>query len=124
MTRGVFFGAEKYLRLQSGGTDPLVHFITYELVGLRMPDETARIEAAIKALGPSYAFTKTSWFVECELENREISERLAVLLRAKDRMVVTRVHKDWVAANLSDDETEWLGSRNYTGISDPPLFRR
>ncbi len=102
----------------------MVHYITYELVGIRMPDEAARIEAAIKAMGPAYAFTKSSWFVESELENKEISERIAALLRPKDRLVVTRIHKDWIAANLTPDETEWLGSRNFTGVTDPPLFRR
>jgi hypothetical protein len=89
-----------------------------------MPDETARIEAAIKALGPAYAFMKTSWIVESELENKQISERLQPLFRASDRLLVTRIHKDWIAANLTAEETEWLGSRNFTGITDPPLFRR
>jgi hypothetical protein len=89
-----------------------------------MPDEAARIEAAIKAIGPAYAFTKTGWFVESELENKEISARVAATLRAKDRLVVTRVHKDWISANLSPEESEWLGSRNFTAVSDPPLFRR
>ncbi len=102
----------------------MVHSITFELIGIRMPDETARIEAVIRAMGPAYAFTKSVWLVESELENQEISERLAVLLRAKDRMLVTRVHKDWIAANLTLEETEWLGSRNFTGVTDPPLFRR
>ena len=89
-----------------------------------MPDETARIEEAIKAIGPAYAFLKTTWIVESELENKQIMERLAPLLRAKDRLLVTRIHKDWIAANLTPEETEWLGSRNFTGITDPPLFRR
>ncbi len=102
----------------------MVHYITYDLIGIRLPDETARIDAAIKAMGPAYAFTKYSWFVESELENREISERIAPLLRAKDRLIVTRVHKDWIAANLTAEETEWLGQRNFTGVTDPPLFRR
>ena len=102
----------------------MVHYITFELNGIRMPDETAKIEAVIRAIGPAYAFTKTAWFVESELENKEISERLAVLLRAKDRLVVTRVHKDWISANLTPEETEWLGSRNFSGATDPPLFRR
>jgi hypothetical protein len=102
----------------------VVHQISYELIGVRMPDETARIEATIKALGPAYAYTKTSWIVESELENHEISARLAPLLRANDRLLVTRVHNNWVAANLTAEETEWLGSRNFTAITDPPLFRR
>lgn len=102
----------------------MVHSITYELVGIRMPDEVARLEVAIKALGPAYAFSKSMWIVECELENAAISERLAPLLRAKDRLLVARLHRDWVAANLTVEETEWLGSRNFTGITDPPLFRR
>jgi len=102
----------------------VVHYISYELSGIRMPDDVARIEAEIKSLGPSYAFMKTSWVVESELENKEISRRLAPLLRAADRLLVTRIHKDWVAANLTPDETEWLGSRNFTGITDPPLFKR
>ncbi len=102
----------------------MVHYITFELIGIRMPDETARIESTIRAIGPAYAFTKNAWFVESELENKEISERVAATLRAKDRLVVTRVHKDWISANLTPEETEWLGSRNFTGVSDPPLFRR
>ncbi len=102
----------------------MVHSISYELVGIRMPDEVARIEAAIKSLGAAYAFTKNAWYLECELENKEISERLAPLLRANDRLLVTRIHKDWIAANLTAEETEWLGSRNFTAVTDPPLFRR
>ncbi len=102
----------------------MVHCVTLELVGIRMPDETARIEAAIKAMGAAYAYTKSVWFVESELDNRAISAQLVPLLRANDRLLVTRVHRDWIAANLTADETEWLGSRNFTGTSDPPLFQR
>jgi len=36
-------------------------------------------------------------------------------------LVVARVHKDWTAANLTAEETEWLGSRNYAGATDPPV---
>jgi uncharacterized protein YbjT (DUF2867 family) len=98
----------------------VVHYIAYELNGIRLPDETARLEETIKALGSAYAFARNAWFVESELENREISAKIAPLLRQKDRLIVTRVYKDWVAANLSPEETEWLGSRNFTGITDPP----
>ncbi len=98
----------------------MVHYIAYELNGIRLPDETARLEEAIKALGPAYAFSRNAWFVESELENKQISAKLAPMLRQKDRMIITRVYKDWIAANLSDDETEWLASRNFAGITDPP----
>jgi hypothetical protein len=106
----------------TGGT--VVHCITIELNGIRLPDETARIEESIKALGPAYMFTKGVWFVESERSNHEISATVAATLRAKDRLIVSRVNKDWVSANVTDQENEWLGSRNFTAVGDPPLFRR
>jgi len=97
----------------------VVHLITYELSGVRLPDEVSRIEAAIKALGGEcYAFHKSAWFVETELSNKDVCEKLAVHLRPRDRLVVTRVHRDWVAANVPAAETEWLEQRNFHSVND------
>jgi len=98
----------------------VVHLITYELVGVRLPDEVARIEAAVKALGECYAFHRTAWFVETELSNKVVCEKITAVLGPRDRIVVTRVHRDWVAANVSPAETEWLGGRNFHSLQDHP----
>jgi hypothetical protein len=102
----------------------MVHAITYELAGMRLPDETAKFESTIKALGDAFAVVKNSWLVECELSNQEISERLAGLLRPKDRLIVTRVYRDWSAANIAPEEADWLAGRNFTSVNDPPLAAR
>ena len=102
----------------------MVHYIAYELVGIRLPDETAKLETAIKTLGDAYQFQKHAWFVEAELNNTEISERLVAVLRPNDKLMVMRIHKDWVAANIPQPELDWLSGRNYSGVGDPPLFRR
>ncbi len=102
----------------------MVHCITFELVGLRLPTETAKFEAAIREMGDAYQFQKNVWFVESELTNKAISEKLVTVMRPNDRLLVTRVHKDWVMANAPDAELEWLGGRNYSGVGDPPLFPR
>lgn len=110
----------------------MVHLITYELVGLRMPTETHKLETAIKALGDAYAFDKTVWVVECELDNREICSRLASYLRPSDRIIVTRIYRDWITANVPQAEVDWMASRNYTSATDavgparvvPPPFTR
>jgi hypothetical protein len=102
----------------------LVHYIAYELVGIRLPDETAKLEDAIKSFGAAYKFQKAAWLVEAEASNTEISAKLVTVLRPNDKLLVMRIHKDWTAANLPQEELEWLGSRNFTGIGDPPLFRR
>jgi hypothetical protein len=96
----------------------VVHLITYELAGVRLPEEIGRIEATIKALGQCYSFHKTAWFVETELSNKEVCEKVAAALRPRDRIVVTRIHRDWVAANVSPAETEWLGGRNFHSAND------
>jgi len=97
----------------------LVHYISLELPGLRLPGETAKLESAIKAMGDAYQFQKFAWIVEAE-----ISERLVAVLRPTDKLLVMRIHKDWVAANVPQPELDWLSGRNYTGVGDPPLFRR
>ncbi len=102
----------------------VVHYIAFELVGIRLPDETGKIEAAIKSCGDAYQFQKHAWLVESEMSNTEISERVVATLRPKDRMLTMRIHKDWIAANLPQEELDWLGGRNYSGVGDPPLFRR
>jgi hypothetical protein len=102
----------------------VVHYISLELPGLRLPDETAKLEATIKGLGDAYHFQKQAWIVECELTNTQISERLVTVLRPTDKLLVMRIHKDWVAANVPQPELDWLSGRNYTGVGDPPLFRR
>ncbi len=102
----------------------MVHLITFELVGLRLPTETAKLEATIREMGDAYQFQKTTWLVECELTNTQISEKLVLVLRPNDRMLVTRIHKDWVMANAPQPEIDWLSSRNFSGVGDPPLFRR
>jgi hypothetical protein len=102
----------------------VVHYITYELVGIRLPDETSKIDAMIKSFGDAYQFQKHAWLVESERSNHEISEALVTVLRSKDKLLVMRIHKDWTAANVPQEELDWLGSRNFTGVGDPPLFRR
>ncbi len=102
----------------------MVHYITYELAGIRLPDETAKLEAAIKSLGDAFAVMKNSWLVECEMSNQEISERVVPLLRQKDRLLVTRIYKDWIAANIAQEEADWLAARNFTSVDDPPLAVR
>ena len=102
----------------------MVHCITFELVGIRLPTETAKLESTIKELGDAYQFQKTTWFVECELTNTQISEKLVTVMRPTDRMLVTRIHKDWVMANAPQAEIDWLSGRNFAGVGDPPLFRR
>lgn len=96
----------------------MVHLVTYALVGVRMPDEVMRLEGAIKAIGECYAFHKTAWFVDTELSNKEVCERIAGLLRPSDRIVVTRIHRDWVAANVPQNEIDWLASRNFHSAAD------
>lgn len=102
----------------------VVHYIALELPGLRLPDETAKLETAIKSFGDAYQFQKFAWIVETESTNTEISEGLVKVLRPTDKLLVMRIHKDWVAANVPQAELDWLGGRNYSGVGDPPLFRR
>ena len=102
----------------------MVHLITFELEGPRMPGERHRMEQAIKALGPSFAFAPATWIVESEMDNRDICERLRPFIRPTDRIVSTRIYRDWVAANIPEVEREWLGSRNFTAIEDAPKMVR
>jgi hypothetical protein len=102
----------------------VVHYIALELPGLRLPDETAKLQIAIKEMGDAYQFQKFAWIVETELNNTQISEKLVAVLRPTDKLLVMRIHKDWVAANVPQPELDWLSGRNYSGVGDPPLFRR
>lgn len=102
----------------------MVHCITFELVGIRLPTETAKLEMTIKEMGDAYQFSKFTWLVECELTNAQVSEKIAGFIRPNDRMLVTRIHKDWVMANAPQPEIDWLSGRNFAGVGDPPLFRR
>jgi hypothetical protein len=102
----------------------VVHYIALETPGLRLPDETSKLEIAIKSLGDAYQFQKFAWIVESEKTNTQISESLVAVLRPTDKLLVMRIHKDWVAANVPQPELDWLSGRNYSGVGDPPLFRR
>ena len=102
----------------------MVHYIALELPGLRLPDETGKLQNAIKELGDAYQFQKHAWIVESELTNTQISEKVVAVLRPTDKLLVMRIHKDWVAANVPQAELDWLSGRNYAGVGDPPLFRR
>jgi hypothetical protein len=106
------------------GGELVVHYIALELHGIRLPDETARLQIAIKEMGDAYQFQKFAWIVETELSNTQISEKLVTVLRPTDKLLVMRIHKDWVAANVPQPELDWLSGRNYSGVGDPPLFRR
>ena len=96
----------------------MVHLIAFELVGARLPDERVHLENTIKALGPSYAFHPNAWFVESELTNRAICERLTPLLRRHDRIIATRIDRDWVAANVPQPEVDWLSRCNFVAATD------
>ena len=96
----------------------MVHYIALELVGIRMPDETAKIGTAIRALGDCYAFQKTAWLVETERSNDDICKQLQPMLRAADRVLVMRIHRDWVSANMPQEEVDWLSARNFNGAND------
>jgi hypothetical protein len=102
----------------------LVHYIALELPGLRLPNETAKLEEAIKTLGDAYQFQKFAWIVESEKTNTEISELLVTVLRPTDKLLVMRILKDWTAANVAQNELDWMSARNYSAVGDPPLFRR
>jgi hypothetical protein len=102
----------------------VVHYIALELPGIRLPDETGKLQNAIKEMGDAYQFQKFAWIVETELSNTQISEKLVAVLRPTDKLLVMRIHKDWVAANVPQAELDWLSGRNYSGVGDPPLFRR
>ena len=92
--------------------------------GSRARRECAKLQTALKEMGDAYQFQKHAWIVETELTNTEISQRLVVVLRPTDKLLVMRIHKDWVAANVPQPELDWLSGRNYAGVGDPPLFRR
>jgi hypothetical protein len=102
----------------------VVHYIALELPGIRLPDETGKLQNAINEMGDAYQFQKFAWIVETELSNTQISEKLVAVLRPTDKLLVMRIHKDWVAANVPQAELDWLSGRNYSGVGDPPLFRR
>jgi hypothetical protein len=101
----------------------MVHLIAFELNGARLPAERAVLETALRTLGPAYAFHPTAWVVESELSNRAICERLTPLLRRNDRIIATRIDRDWVAANVPDEETDWLSRCNFASASDPTVPR-
>ena len=98
---------------------PMVHLIAFELNGARLPAERALLETALKTLGPAYAFNSSAWVVESELSNREICQRLTPLLRRHDRLLATRIDRDWVAANVPDAESDWLARCNFASATDP-----
>lgn len=96
----------------------MVHFIALELNGIRMPDETAKLGNAVRAMGDCYAYQKTAWLVESERSNDEICKLLQPMLRATDRVLVMRIHRDWVSANMPQEEVDWLSARNFHGAND------
>jgi len=96
----------------------MVHLIAFELVGARLPGERAGLESAIRGLGPAYAFDRTAWIVESELSNGAICERLVPLLRRDDRIIATRIDRDWVAANIPQAEVDWLSRCNFASVND------
>jgi len=100
----------------------VVHYIALELPGIRLPDETAKLVTALKSLGDAYQFQKQAWIVESELTNKEISAKLVEVLRPTDKLLVMRINKDWVAANVPEPELEWMGARNYSAVGDPPMM--
>ena len=100
----------------------VVHYIALEMPGLRLPDETARLQNAFKEMGDAYQFQKHAWIVETELTNAQISEKLVLVLRPTDKLLVMRIHKDWIAANLPQAELDWMSGRNYSGVGDPPMM--
>lgn len=99
----------------------MVHLISLELVGIRLPDESTKLESAIKELGESYSFSRSTWIVESAFGNKEICAKIVPLLKARDRILVTVVNRDWVAANIPQDETDWLSQRNFAVIT--PLIQ-
>ena len=101
----------------------MVHLIAFELVGARLPDERIRLETAIRGLGPAYAFHRTAWIVESELSNGAICEQLVPHLRRNDRILTTRIDRDWVAANVPQAEVDWLSRANFASASDPTVPR-
>jgi hypothetical protein len=125
--RGALAHPEFHVRRRKGrakGGAPVVHYIALEMAGIRLPDETGKLVNAIKEMGDAYQFQKQAWIVETELTNTEISEKLVTVLRPNDRLLVMRVHKDWIAANLPQAELDWLSARNYSAVGDPPLAVR
>jgi hypothetical protein len=108
----------RYIFSRVQGARTMVHLVTVELVGPRLPTDRGLIETAIRGLGPCYAFHPAGWIVESELSNRAICERLAPLLKPQDRLMATRIHRDWVTANVPQKEVDWLAGCNFTAAHD------
>jgi hypothetical protein len=102
----------------------VVHYIALEMAGIRLPDETARLVNAMKEMGDVYQVQKQAWIVESELTNTQVSEKLVTVIRPNDRLLVMRIYKDWVAANIPQAELDWLSARNYSAVGDPPVAVR
>lgn len=102
----------------------MLHFIVLELHGIRMPDETAKLHTELREMGECYAFQKLAWFVESELTNDEICKKLARHLKVNDRMMVTRIYRDWASANVPQEEADWLSARNFAGKNDHILAQQ
>ena len=108
----------RYFLAKVHGCTTMVHLVAFEFVGPRLPAERSHVENALRALGPCYAFQPSVWVVESELSNRAICERLVPLIKPHDRVVATRIHRDWVAINVPQQEVDWLSACNFTAAHD------
>lgn len=96
----------------------MVHLVSYELQwfhGCRRPAWSYhQIADAIKGISGTWChIAESKWLVETELSTSQVAEIIAPFTVVGDKIFVTRIHRDWSAYGLTQEQITWLNARNY-----------
>jgi hypothetical protein len=72
------------------------------------------LERAIKAVGNWSNRVRGQWIVESRFSASQIRDLLKPhLVPGKDRLLVTRITRNWAGTNMGDGFQEWMNRRNF-----------
>ncbi|MFR3685735.1 MAG: hypothetical protein ACLTXM_11970 [Enterococcus sp.] len=87
-----------------------VYAITYDLHGPSKDYENLFEE--LKSFGPYSHPLESFWFVDTNLEAKEIRDRLKNVMDSDDSLLVFQVRCHWASWNIPKSHTDWLKSEN------------
>lgn len=97
----------------------MVYQITYQ-TGECWNDSCCDCDLAevVKDYGKWMRVHESEWFIETSQTSAQVHANLWQHTGPNDRLIVTRIHRDWVVSGLSTAQIQWLQQRNYTSLAE------
>ncbi len=87
----------------------MVYCISYDL----MSKNYDALIQNIQSYGLWWHQSESTWFIESNLDAKQIYENLSNYISINDKIIVIQVHKHWWGTGHTTEEYNWMKDRNF-----------